>query len=175
MMKCWHLSLITSLLATAIMPLDIGIANAVPEKPNTAKVVYTAKKNLPSAVDLETLGLSWGKAIASRDPKQITALYDAEAVLLATFTNKLDTEAKIFNYFVGLTKHEGLTVKFDEQSIRVLDEDTASNSGLYTFSFIENGKTVNVPARYTFLYEKRGDKWMIIEHHSSLRPEKPVK
>jgi hypothetical protein len=66
---------------------------------------------------------------------------------------------------------EGLNVRFDEQNIRILDTNTASNSGLYTFSFVQDGKIVEVPARYTFLYEKQDDQWLILEHHSSLRPE----
>jgi uncharacterized protein (TIGR02246 family) len=72
---------------------------------------------------------------------------------------------------MGLTQKPDLQVVFNNQNVRVLDENTATNSGLYTFSFTENGKTVEVPARYTFLYEKRGDRWMIVEHHSSIRPE----
>lgn len=102
-----------------------------------------------------------------------TPAYDQKAVLLATFSDELDTSTELLDYFVGLTQKDGLNVEFNEQNIRVLDENTASNSGLYTFSYVvEEGKTVYVPARYTFLYEKVGDQWLILEHHSSIRPEK---
>lgn len=139
-------------------------------KEASVKTIYA--ETMPSADAVEALGTAWGKALASRDPHKIHALYDKEAVLLATFTNELDTPTEIHNYFVGLTKREGLQVQFDEQNIRILDNDTATNSGLYTFSFIENGKRVFVPARYTFVYAKRGNDWLIVEHHSSVRPEK---
>ncbi|MGL4881899.1 MAG: DUF4440 domain-containing protein, partial [Waterburya sp.] len=81
-----------------------------------------------------------------------------EAVLLATFNDELDTPDEIKNYFIGLTQKPDLKVVFNGQNVRVLDDNTATNSGLYTFSYTENGKTVEVPARYTFLYEKKGDR-----------------
>ncbi|MGL5805809.1 MAG: SgcJ/EcaC family oxidoreductase [Xenococcaceae cyanobacterium] len=122
--------------------------------------------------DIEQLGQNWGVALASRDPNQIVSLYDKDAVLLATFNNELNTPDEIKEYFVGLTKKPDLKVVFNNQNIRILDENTVTNSGLYTFSYTDNGKTVEVPARYTFLYEKKGDRWAIVKHHSSTRPEK---
>jgi uncharacterized protein (TIGR02246 family) len=163
---------LASTLAIAAQPFAITASNAQPTGASTAKVIYPVRKASPAAQEVEALGQTWGQALASRDAKRISSLYDPEAILLATLSNKLSSETDIFNYFTGLTKREGLKVRFDQQNIRILDEDTATNSGLYTFSYVDNGKTVDIPARYTFIYEKRGDKWMIIEHHSSVRPEK---
>jgi uncharacterized protein (TIGR02246 family) len=132
---------------------------------------YTSAVKAISHDGIKTLGQDWGTALSSGDANQITALYDQEAVLLATFSDELDTAKEIETYFVGLLQKPDLKVAFNAQNIRVLDDNTATNSGLYTFSYSENGKTVEVPARYTFLYEKKGDRWMIVEHHSSVRPE----
>jgi uncharacterized protein (TIGR02246 family) len=162
---------LTSMLTAAALPIGFATANPQPQAGSSAMVVYPAQEAPPEASAVEALGKTWGQALAGRNPQQIAALYAPEAVLLATFTNELDTAPEILEYFTGLTKREGLNVQFDEQNIRILNEHTASNSGLYTFSFVEDGKTVSVPARYTFLYEKRGDQWLIVEHHSSVRPE----
>jgi uncharacterized protein (TIGR02246 family) len=162
---------IASILSVIVLPVGFVTANPQPQAGSATMVVYPAQEPLPEASDVEALGQTWGRTLASRNPQQISALYAPEAVLLATFTNELDTAPEILEYFTGLTKREGLNVRFDEQNIRILDENTASNSGLYTFSFVQDGKTVEVPARYTFLYEKVGDQWLILEHHSSLRPE----
>jgi uncharacterized protein (TIGR02246 family) len=161
---------LTSMLAVAALPVGLATANSQSPASSPTMVVYPAHAALPEASAVEALGQTWGQTLAGRNPQQIAALYSPEAVLLATFTNELDTAPEILEYFTGLTKREGLNVRFDEQNIRILDENTASNSGLYTFSFVEDGKTVSVPARYTFLYEKQGDQWLI-EHHSSVRPE----
>jgi uncharacterized protein (TIGR02246 family) len=126
----------------------------------------------PLNTEVEKAGQQWAQALASRKVENIIALYDPQAVLLATFTNQLDSTDKITNYFTGLFAKEGLKVEYNEQKIRILDENTAMNCGLYTFSFTENGKVVEVPARYTFIYEKKGDTWSIVQHHSSIRPEK---
>ncbi|MGL5835964.1 MAG: SgcJ/EcaC family oxidoreductase [Waterburya sp.] len=132
---------------------------------------YASSVDTISHKNIEALGSDWGTALASGDANQVTALYDGEAVLLATFNDELDTSDEIKNYFIGLTQKPDLQVVFNNQNVRVLDDNTATNSGLYTFSYTENGKTVEVPARYTFLYEKKGESWMIVEHHSSIRPE----
>jgi uncharacterized protein (TIGR02246 family) len=132
---------------------------------------YASSIQTVSHDEVKILGQDWGTALASEDANQMTALYDNEAVLLATFNDELDTAEEIEKYFIGLLQKPDLKVVFNNQNVRVLDDNTATNSGLYTFSFTENGKTVKVPARYTFLYEKKGDRWMIVEHHSSTRPE----
>ena len=58
-------------------------------------------------------------------------------------------------------------VEIDESNVRAFGE-IAINSGLYTFTF--NDKSV-VRARFTFVYRRRFENWMIVEHHSSAMPE----
>ena len=120
---------------------------------------------------IKQLGADWEQAIASRNPSKITALYDKEAFLYATFSNVVDSQAAIMKYFTKLTKHKELKVKFTKQNIRVYG-DAAINSGLYEFSYNEHGKTVKVPGRYTFVYHETPSGWVIIDHHSSVLPEK---
>ncbi|MGB5595525.1 MAG: hypothetical protein WBM32_14475 [Crocosphaera sp.] len=58
--------------------------------------------------------------------------------------------------------------------VRMYDENLAINSGYYTFTYSKNGRTKEVPARYSFVYQKDGNnQWEIIEHHSSALPEAP--
>lgn len=113
----------------------------------------------------------WANALSSRNPSKILALYDNEAILYATFQNMLNKQTKIANYFKALMKKKGLSVKFNNQNIRLYGNDVAINSGLYTFSYLRNGKRVKVPARYTFVYYKTPSGWKIIDHHSSVLPE----
>ncbi|MEA9691918.1 SgcJ/EcaC family oxidoreductase, partial [Xanthomonas campestris] len=58
------------------------------------------------------------------------------------------------------------------RTVRLLDDDSAVDAGVYTFTLTDkNGKKSDVQARYTFVYEKRDGKWLIINHHSSAMPE----
>ncbi|GAE50948.1 calcium/calmodulin-dependent protein kinase II association-domain-containing protein, partial [Xanthomonas arboricola pv. pruni str. MAFF 311562] len=58
------------------------------------------------------------------------------------------------------------------RTVRVLDDDSAVDAGVYTFTLTDkDGKKTDVQARYTFVYEKRDGKWLIINHHSSAMPE----
>ncbi|PTY01033.1 hypothetical protein DB346_15635 [Verrucomicrobia bacterium LW23] len=117
-------------------------------------------------------GNNWAKAIATRNPKKIAALYDPGAVLWATFsTTRFDTPGEIHAYFVDLTKRENLKAVFTSHMVR-MHGDVAIDTGYYYFSFTENGKTVKLPARYTFAYKRTPKGWVIIEHHSSVVPPK---
>ncbi|MGL5075058.1 MAG: SgcJ/EcaC family oxidoreductase [Waterburya sp.] len=159
-------SVMISGLVLSSLAISASQVNADPENRHYSSSVKTI-----SHQNVKELGTDWGTALASGDANQITALYAQEAVLLATFNDELNTPDEIKNYFIGLTQKPDLKVVFNTENVQVLDDDTVTNSGLYTFSYTENGKTVEVPARYTFLYEKKDDRWMIVKHHSSVRPE----
>lgn len=112
----------------------------------------------------------WANTLSECHPDKLAALYDKGAFLYATFSNMLDTPQGIRSYFTKLCKHKDLRVKFNLQHIRDY-HGVAINSGLYTFSYRENNKTVTVPGRYTFVYLKTREGLMIIDHHSSVLPE----
>jgi len=112
----------------------------------------------------------WTKAITGGSPDPVLKLYDDKAVLLPTFGPKpLVGHAQLRGYFVKFTALPNLKVETKESIIRIFG-DTAINSGLYTFSYEEDGEVVQVPARFSFTYRKDGDKWKIVDHHSSLVP-----
>jgi uncharacterized protein (TIGR02246 family) len=123
-----------------------------------------------NSVQVEAATQQWATALSSNNPQKIADLYMPGAILYATFQNQLDTPEGIESYFVKLMKHKNLAVKFNKQTIRLFGE-TAINSGLYTFSYTEKGKQVNIPARYTFVFAHSTKGWEIVEHHSSLLPE----
>ena len=101
------------------------------------------------------------------DPKQVTALYADEAILLPTVSNQVRRDSgEIEDYFAHfLTK--GPQGKIDQANVRLF-ADLAINSGVYTFSFSDGS---SVQARFTFVYRWNGKAWNIIEHHSSKMPE----
>ena len=116
----------------------------------------------------------WGEVFVDDNPDMIVVLYDQEAVLWGTLSPKVrNTPDLIREYFVAAYKAlPGHKVSFGEQLIRVYG-DTAINTGYYTVSFVKDGETKSIPARYSFTYVKRGDKWMIVDHHSSAMPPPP--
>lgn len=63
----------------------------------------------------------------------------------------------------------GHKVSFVDQLIRVYGE-TAINTGYYTFSYVKDGETKTIPARYRFVYVKGDKGWLIVDHHSSAVP-----
>jgi uncharacterized protein (TIGR02246 family) len=119
--------------------------------------------------DTEILSLfdEWNAALQTGDPDSVAALYADDAVLLPTISNKVRHDhgeiRDYFALFVGMVP----TGVIDEANVRVFG-DLAINSGLYTFTFAD-GSTV--AARFTFVYRRSGDRWQIIEHHSSRMPE----
>lgn len=112
----------------------------------------------------------WTVALSSGDPEKIAALYDDNAFLYATFRDKISDHQKIADYFKMLMANKDLKVQFTAQNIRVY-YGAAVNSGLYVFSYLHDGKVVEVPARFTFVYALEPTGWKIIDHHSSVLPE----
>ena len=47
-------------------------------------------------------------------------------------------------------------------------------SGTYVFTVYPGGQPLNLPARYSFTYRRKGSDWLIVSHHSSLTPTPPA-
>ena len=105
-----------------------------------------------SAVDeqkeVDAAFASWRAALSSGKAENVVKLYDADAILLATLAAKpITTQKERTKYFTTLTAKPKMAAKVTEKHIKLLDEDDAVVSGLYTFSFEENGKMIEIPAR----------------------------
>jgi uncharacterized protein (TIGR02246 family) len=118
--------------------------------------------------------LAWGQALDADDPDKVLPLYADDAVLWGTLSPTVRSErAALRDYFVTAFKVlPGLKVAFGDQLIRVYGS-TAVNTGYYTFSYVKDGETKNLPARYSFTYVKSGERWLIVDHHSSAMPPPP--
>lgn len=109
----------------------------------------------------------WNNALQTGNPEVVASLYEYNAILLPTVSNKVrHNHEEIKEYFVHFLAKEPVG-KIDEANIRTFG-DIAINSGIYTFTF-KGGQTVT--ARYTYVYRWNGESWKIIEHHSSQLPE----
>ena len=109
----------------------------------------------------------WNRALLTGDPKKVAALYDSDGILVPTISNRVrHNHEEIEDYFVDFLA-TGPVGKIDESNVRTFGQ-LVINSGTYTFTF-KDGSVV--PARFTFLYRWNGERWMIVEHHSSQMPE----
>lgn len=117
--------------------------------------------------DIRVLFEQWNSALQTGDPKQVAALYATDAILLPTVSNQVrHNHAEIEDYFVQFLA-KGPKGVIDESNVRIFG-DLSINSGVYTFSFNDGA---SVQARYTFVYRWDGQRWLIVEHHSSAMPE----
>ncbi len=112
----------------------------------------------------------WKAAVESNDETKIMELYDKKAVMISTFVqhpmNKFDM---IFNYYKKVVANPDVRVEIQEEYPRRYG-DMAINSGMYTLSYTQEGEEVSIPARFSFVYQLQGGKWIIVDHHSSAVP-----
>ena len=111
----------------------------------------------------------WMKTVCTNNIESIVSLYKKDAVLLGTLDSKIrkgcDEIKEYFDFFVKLKPCGQITEIVEEDYGRVVVAN-----GTYDFDLVENGEQVVAPARFTFLLERVGAKWMIQSHHSSKQP-----
>jgi len=124
--------------------------------------------------DVAAATTSWAAALGEDDPDKVLPLYADNAVLWGTLSPTVRFDrAALRDYFVTAFRVlPGLKVAFGDQLIRVYG-NTAVNTGAYTFSYIEDRETKSLPARYSFTFVKSGERWLIVDHHSSVMPSPP--
>ncbi|MFE1876018.1 SgcJ/EcaC family oxidoreductase [Streptomyces sp. NPDC059496] len=127
----------------------------------------------PGKAQIAGLFDTWNKALQTGDPKKVADLYASDAVLLPTVSNKIRTDrAEIVDYFEHFLQNKPVGAKV-ETIVNVLDKNSAIDTGVYAFTLTDpkTGAKSTVKARYTYEYEKRNGKWLIVNHHSSKMPE----
>ncbi len=111
----------------------------------------------------------WMETICSNNVENIVSLYKEDAVLLGTLDKKVrkgrDQIKEYFDFFIKLKPCGRITELVDEAYGSV-----CVANGTYDFDLIENGESIVAPARFTFVLERAGTKWMIQSHHSSKQP-----
>jgi uncharacterized protein (TIGR02246 family) len=124
---------------------------------------------------IREIAQKWAQAIESRSPENVLKLYHSDGSLWGTLSPVLrQGHQAIFEYFVKFLQREDLKCEFTDGTIRIRD-DYAFFSGSYVFTWKVSGKTVVLPARFSFVYKKEDGTWLIMEHHSSLFPESPFR
>lgn len=113
----------------------------------------------------------WMDTVCSNDSSSIASLYKEDAVLLGTLDKSVrkgrDLVKEYFDFFVKLKPCGKIT--------ELVEEDYGNGrfyvvNGTYDFNLTENDEQVVAPARFTFVLERIGTKWMIQSHHSSKQP-----
>jgi uncharacterized protein (TIGR02246 family) len=114
----------------------------------------------------------WNASLQTKNPDEVVKNYAPGAVLLPTVSNKPRTNpAEIRDYFVHFLEKNPKGA-IDTRTIHIGCND-AFDVGTYTFMVTDaDGKPSQVAARYSFVYELRDGKWLIVHHHSSAMPEK---
>lgn len=117
---------------------------------------------------------NWCKAIgtARGNPKVVVQYYAPGAVLIPTLSADflVNTNNGLDAYFKKLTSKPNLKCT-PKKLVTHIRGGIATNTGFYDFSFTKNGETIVIPARFTFVYKKSGDRWLITSHHSSKMPQ----
>jgi uncharacterized protein (TIGR02246 family) len=122
-----------------------------------------------SEQEISNLFDRWNRSLQTGSPSQVVANYASRSVLLPTLSNKPRlSSADKQEYFTNFLKKKPVG-KIDSRTIEI-GCNTATDVGLYTFTFGTTGEQVK--ARYTYTYGWNGQQWLITSHHSSAMPEK---
>jgi hypothetical protein len=114
----------------------------------------------------------WVDGINGRDLEGVLDLYDENAVLIPTFSNRmLGGPARIRDYFETLCSREGLGISLRDKTLVVqpIADALFSLSGIYCWRFEVDGELLNFEARFSYLIDLAREK-PILHHHSSQIP-----
>jgi uncharacterized protein (TIGR02246 family) len=166
-------------LTTAALPAALVSFVLLSGTPAVVSAQTTAPAATTTAADPDTIAVanaydSWLKTVstADGDPAPMLKFYSPDAILVATYSPVLlhNDNGELAGYFKKFTALPYIQGSTEDLQTRVYG-DFAINTGLYTFTFqTPEGEKVAVPARFTFVYRKVGDQWLIVDHHSSMVP-----
>jgi uncharacterized protein (TIGR02246 family) len=115
---------------------------------------------------------AWVAAFNARDAQRIAALYAPDAVFWGTVSPTIRiTPDEVLEYFeASVARNPKMRIGVEDQHVRVYGE-MATNSGIYVTHNPQPGaQDIVKVSRFTFVYQRQHDGWIIVSHHSSSMP-----
>lgn len=114
----------------------------------------------------------WMQAVNQADVESLVSMYDENAVLIPTFSNRLlNTPEKIRGYFEKLGERPELSISLHEKTLVIqnLAEQQYVLGGLYNWRFSVDDEVLNFEARFSYVFDLSKEH-PIVHHHSSQIP-----
>ena len=114
----------------------------------------------------------WMQAVNNGKIEALLSLYNKNAVLIPTFSNKLlTTPEDIRDYFVKLANRDELSVSLHKKtlSIQLIKNEIYILSGIYCWRLTIDGEPFTFEARFSYTIDASHEN-PIINHHSSQIP-----
>ncbi|GAA1878426.1 SgcJ/EcaC family oxidoreductase [Streptantibioticus ferralitis] len=158
---------------TAVLFTSTGSTHAIGTRsqPLAGNPAVAAATHYPTERQIAALFDQWNAALATGNAYRVANLYAPNAVLLPTVSARIRTNrAEIVDYFKHFLENKPVGT-IQKRYINILGRNAAIDTGLYQFRLTgKDGETTKVNARYTYVYQLRGGKWLIVNHHSSELP-----
>lgn len=120
----------------------------------------------------ESILEAWMSAINNGEIESLLLLYNEDAVLIPTFSNRiLQKPETIREYFESLKNRKRLSIALHEKTLVVqhILNDIYSLSGIYCLSSVVDEELIHNEARFSFLVNLSLSR-PIMHHHSSQIP-----
>ncbi len=114
----------------------------------------------------------WMQGVNDGNVALLMALYDPQAVLIPTFSNRLLGKPEtIRDYFERLSTREELSIALHEKTLGVtpLGNQLFAMQGIYCWRFAIDGELLSFEARFSFVVDMAREA-PILQHHSSQIP-----
>lgn len=161
------------LLLSAALVCALSVAVAAPAAAGHRGPAVTEACQTATPAQLDSKFADFNKAWATKNPDTVTALFDDDAVLLATVANTPRTDhAGIRDYFEKFLKSSPVG-EINTSTIKS-GCNWAMRAGTWTVRLTDpvTGAKNDVRARYSFLYQFEDGQWKIEHLHSSAMPER---
>jgi len=115
---------------------------------------------------------SWMQAVNTGDLAGLLSLYDENAILIPTFSNRiLKGRSNLQPYFEKLASKDDLSIALHEKTLVIapVGENLTTLSGIYNWRFAVDGEILNFEARFSYVIDASKDA-AILHHHSSQIP-----
>jgi hypothetical protein len=115
---------------------------------------------------------TWMAFVNQGDIEGLVSLYDENAILIPTFSNRqLDAPEKLRKYFENLVHREDLSIALHEKTLAVqaIRNGLYSMCGIYCWRFAVDGELLNFEARFSYILDLALPN-PIIHHHTSQIP-----